>query len=260
MSKSILRVGIAALVVTLVVALPGTAAAQDRENAATKLYPIHNVRVGSAYTLAQSICEEAFTLARNAGDGDNGRGFICQVVAMQAERSLAVSATPELHARIARMLAEFDRMPETKAFHIIVLSAGTMTTDQDLDIPDGARRALSDFAEFMPYSSFEVLGSGLLRTSRRAQTTLPGPVEFSVGIVFRPVSEPQAPILIEEFEISQEIQATYTPSGEVARDAFSRQVLQTTFTIAPGETVVVGTSKLEGDDDAIIVLLTAIRN
>ena len=128
MSKSILRVGIAALVVALVVALPGTAAAQDQEDATTRLYPIHNVRVDSAYTLAQSICEEAFSLARNAGDGDNGQRFICQVVAMSRNRTLAVSATPELHARIAGMLVEFDRMPETKAFHIIVLSAGTMTT------------------------------------------------------------------------------------------------------------------------------------
>jgi hypothetical protein len=260
MSKSILRVGIAALVVALVVALPGTAAAQDQENATTRLYPIHNVRVDSAYTLAQSICEEAFSLARNAGDGDNGQRFICQVVAMSRNRTLAVSATPELHARIAGMLVEFDRMPETKAFHIIVLSAGTMTTDQDLDIPDGARRPLSDSAEFMPYSSFEVLGSGLLRTSSQAQTTLPGPMEFSVGIVFRPISEPQAPILIEAFEISQVIPAAYSPSGEVTRDAYSRQVLETTFTIEPGETVVVGTSKLEGNDAAVIVLLTAIQN
>ena len=260
MSKSILRVGIAALVVALVVALPGTASAQDQEDATTRLYPIHNVRVNSAYTLAQSICEEAFSLARNAGDGDNGQRFICQVVAMSRNRTLAVSATPELHARIAGMLVEFDRMPETKAFHIIVLSAGTMTTDQDLDIPDGARRPLSDSAEFMPYSSFEVLGSGLLRTSSQAQTTLPGPMEFSVGIVFRPISEPQAPILIEAFEISQVIPAAYSPSGEVTRDAYSRQVLETTFTIEPGETVVVGTSKLEGNDAAVIVLLTAIQN
>ncbi len=257
MSKSILRVSIAALVVTLAVALPGAGAAQGQEGVATTLYPILNVRVGSAHRLAQSICEEAWRLARNTGDADE---IICEVVELSRERSLAVSATPELHARIAAMLAEFDRMPETKAFHIIVLSAGTMTTDQDLDIPSGAARALSDFAEFMPYSAFEVLSSGLLRTSQDAQTTLTGPVEFRVGIEFRPVADPQAPILIESFNISQMIQPTYTPSGDVARDAYTRQVLQTTFTIAPGETVVVGTSKLEGDDGAVIVLLTAIRN
>ncbi len=257
MSKSILRVSIAALVVTLVVALPGMATAQGQEDVATTLYPIRNASLDSAVTLARSICEEAWRLARNTGDADD---IICDVNELSRERSLAVSATPELHARIAAMLAEFDRMPETKAFHIIVLSAGTITTDQDLDIPSGAREALSDFAEFMPYSSFEVLGSGFLRTSGYAQTTLPGPVEFSVGIQFRTVSDAQAPILIEAFEISQMIQPTYSPSGEVARDAYSRDVLQTTFTIEPGETVVVGTSKLEGDDDAVIVLLTAIQN
>ena len=258
MSKSNLRVSIAALVVTLAVALPGGAAAQGQEGVATTLYPIRNVSLESARTLAQTICEEAWSLARTSGNAD---AIICAVAELFSERSLAVSATPELHARIGAMLAEFDRMPETKAFHIIVLSAGTQTTsDQDLDIPAGARQALSDFAEFMPYSSFEVLSSGFLRTSRQAQTTLPGPVEFSVNIVFRPVSDAQAPILIEAFDISQRIQPTYAPSGDVARDAYSRQVLQTTFTIEPGETVVVGTSKLEGDNDAIIVLLTVIQN
>ena len=35
---------------------------------------------------------------------------------------------------------------------------------------------------------------------------------------------------------------------------------QTTFTIEVGETVVVGTSKLNGDDSALVVLLTAVRN
>ena len=257
MSSSILRVSIAALVVTLVVALPGAAAAQGREGVATTLYQVRNVSLDSAFTLAQSICQEAWRLARNTGDADE---IICDVNRLSHERSLAVSAAPELHARIAAMLAEFDRMPETKAFHIIVLSAGTITTDQDLDIPAGARQALSDFAEFMPYSSFEILGSGFLRTSGEAQTTLPGPVEFSVGIAFRTVSDALAPILIETFRISQMIQPTYAPSGDVARDAYSRQVLATTFTIEPGETVVVGTSKLEGDDGAVIVLLTAIRN
>ncbi len=257
MSKSILRVSIAALVVTLVGALPGAAATQGQADVGTTIYPIRNVSLDSAQTLAQTICEEAWRLARNTGNADE---IICEVNELSRERSLAVSTSPELHARIAAMLAEFDRMPETKAFHIIVLSAGTVTTDQDLDIPAGARQALSDFAEFMPYSSFEVLGSGFLRTSRQAQTTLPGPVEFRVSIMFRTVSDPRAPILIEGFNISQMIPPAYAPSGNVAREAYSRDVLQTTFTIEPGETVVVGTSKLEGDDDAVIVLLTAIQN
>ena len=78
--------------------------------------------------------------------------------------------------------------------------------------------------------------------------------------MFRTVSDPRAPILIEGFNISQMIPPAYAPSGNVAREAYSRDVLQTTFTIEPGETVVVGTSKLEGADDAVIVLLTAIQN
>jgi len=257
MSKHILRstsFALAAAVLALV--LPGTADAQD-EDVSTVIYAIRNVSLNSAWTLAESICGEAFRVAIQSRAPDE---IICNVSRLSSERSLAVSASAELHGRISQMLSGFDRMPETKAFHIIVLSAGTTSTTQDLDIPDGARRALADFAEFMPYSSFEVLASGLMRTSSQAQTTLPGPVEFRVGLVFRRVSDPQTPILIETFEISQMTPPVYDSAGGIVTESRFRQVLETTFTIEPGETVVVGTSKLAGDDDAVVVLLTAIQN
>ena len=257
MNKTTRCIVTAVLFATFAIALPGAAAAQDQGSATTAIYPVRNVSLDSAITLAQSICDEAWRLARNQGFSDE---IICDVNELSRERSLAVSATAELHQRITEMLASFDKMPETKAFHIIVLSAGQGGGTEDLDIPAGARAALADFAEFMPYSDFEVLGSGFMRTSREAQTTLPGPVEFEVGLQFRTVSDPQAPILIEMFRIMQMTQPAYTDSGEIARDAYRRQVLETTFTIEPGETVVVGTSKLAGDDDAVVVLLTAIQN
>jgi hypothetical protein len=39
-----------------------------------------------------------------------------------------------------------------------------------------------------------------------------------------------------------------------------RSVLQTTFTIEPGETTVVGTSARDGQEGAVVVLLTAVRD
>ena len=48
--------------------------------------------------------------------------------------------------------------------------------------------------------------------------------------------------------------------GGYTSESRNQSILQTTFTISPGETVVVGTSKLNGDDTAMVVLLTVVRN
>ncbi len=48
--------------------------------------------------------------------------------------------------------------------------------------------------------------------------------------------------------------------GGYAPETRTQRILQTTFAINPGETVVVGTSKLNGGDTAMVVLLTVVRN
>lgn len=238
--------------------LPGAAAAQDP--GMTRLYDVENVSLNSAETLARSICEEVGRLSLSRAPADREEQ-LCLVWSLGRESKLAVTAPPQVQSRIAAMLDEFDRLPVTKSFQVIVLAAATEAPPGapgdlgDLDIPAPAREALADFAALMPYRSFRVLGSGLLRTSQQAQTTLPGAEEFHVGIHFRSVSDPDSPILIEGFEIYQQTLATV--EGSVQR--MRRPVLSTTFTIAPGETAVVGTSAHEDQEAAVVVLLTAIR-
>jgi hypothetical protein len=241
-----------ALALTLLSALLVPAGANAQDPGMTRLYAVENVSLDSAETLANSICSEVHRLSMAAG---NREEQLCQVWALSRENKLAVTAPPHLQTRIAAMLGELDRLPETKAFHVIVLAAAAEGPGGDLDIPAAARQALEDFAALMPYSSFRVLGSGLLRTSRRAQTTLPGPEEFQVAIQFRSVSDPEASILIEGFEIYKETLTTINDSVQRIR----HRVLETTFTIAPGETAVVGTSARDGQEGAIVVLLTAVE-
>ena len=49
------------------------------------------------------------------------------------------------------------------------------------------------------------------------------------------------------------------PSGMAKRSLLTstREILSTSFSIKVGETLVVGTSKLDGGDEALVVLLTA---
>ena len=49
-----------------------------------------------------------------------------------------------------------------------------------------------------------------------------------------------------------------TEFGQYREGAAAVEILNTSFGMRPGETIVVGTSKLEGANRALVVLLTAL--
>ena len=85
-------------------------------------------------------------------------------------------------------------------------------------------------------------------------------MELEVQLSFRPTTDPNAPLLIERFNVRRRTTVNVPVEGGYVPETRSTNILQTTFTINPGETVVVGTSKLNGDDTAMVVLLTVVRN
>lgn len=236
----------------LVCLLPGAvASAQQQADVSamsTELIKVTNVSLDSAFTLAQGVCQAAM---RTDGCAD--------VRYLEDERMLAVTATDLVIARIRGLLAEFDRLPETRSFQIVVLSADR-SGGGSVDVPDNVSQALEDVRAFLPYTGFSVLGTGWLRTSSYGSTTLPGPMELSVSLTFRPTTDPTAPLLIEGFSLNRRTTVSVPVEGGYASEFRNQTILQTTFTISPGETVVVGTSKLNGDDTAMVVLLTVVRN
>jgi len=257
MIKHIVRLSTAlGLAMVLAAAIPGAsfAAPQQQIDENTELFTISNVSLRSAWVLAQNVCEDVSRVR------EGGRGPSCTVVSLDGENMLAVTSVPEVRRRIAALLADFDRLPQTRSFHIVVLAA-SRTGTSSADIPEAVRAALDDVSEFLPYTSYSTLGSGWLRTSQYGETTLPGgPMEFIAELNFRASTDPSAPVLVEHFSISRRVPIDVPVDGVVTRQYQNRRMLQTTFTISPGETVVVGTSKLNGDDGAVVVLLTAVQN
>jgi hypothetical protein len=239
------------------------AAAQEDLLRPTELIKITNVSLESAFTLAEGVCRSAGQ-SRVATDEERNPGMpsivsnCADVRYLEDERMIAVTATPEVIARVRALLAEFDRTPETRAFHIIVLSASSEGAIA-ADVPQSARAALEDVSDFLPFTGFTVLGTGWIRTSSQGRTTLAGASELIAELAFRPTTDPTAPLLIENFEVYQFKQVSMTVDGNVTTQFMRTGSLETTFTISPGETVVVGTSKLNGDDSAVVVLLTAVQ-
>ncbi len=139
---------------------------------------------------------------------------------------------------------------KTQLFQIIILTGSTEGPEELKNLPKNSEKAIRDIRDFLPYKRYVLVDSGLLRMTSHAgpsQTTLTGKiggstVEFETGMRYR---EQEGKLSVERFQL-------------IRMDPKPRAVLETSFGIARGETVVVGTSKLNGDGGALIVLVTAV--
>ena len=134
---------------------------------------------------------------------------------------------------------------------------GTGTPDA---VPAGAKKALADMRDFLPYKSYKLIDAQWLRccgaTSAPMTTVngrLRGPAtedySFSIGVW---VTGTQLSI---HFSLRD---ATFLPvvKTDDVSPAKGKAMIDSTFSMSVGETVVIGTSTLKGDK-AVIALLTA---
>ena len=217
--------------------------------------------------------------------------------------------------------------PGVQGFSIVLVLGDLQGGPTPDNIPAGARAALGDLRDFLPYKSYRVLDSAWILGSTtqlfRASTQLRGLDEqtYAVGLTSSPVGAPAPPSLQMKFimqdsgdgqkspEMAQReaqlktemltLQATRAAvekegqSSDPSESAETRRVRQlqarekirdldigiqtrqnqlqqlrrgsgeqtlidTSFNMRIGETVVVGTSRVRGDK-ALIALLTAVR-
>jgi hypothetical protein len=213
----------------------------------TRLYPVSHINLDSAYTIAVSTCREEQIRQRTA----------CNVEVLEDKGTLVVTAIPAIHERVAALLDEVDTPPLTQTFQVIVLAA-TDSESMPADLPPGAQQAVDDIASFLPYRGFRLLDAGWLRTVRAGQTSLTGPTGFEVMLEFRGDPRSDEPLLISTFRMWLD-DGMVTPNGEYHN--IRQSIVDTSFSMDVGETVVVGTSKLNGDREptALVILLTALE-
>jgi hypothetical protein len=155
---------------------------------------------------------------------------------------------------------------------------GTAATD---DVPQAARKALTDMRDFLPYKSYKLLdaswvmccaqlgrrggpGSPALRQQANVQQLLRGPEDQEYELQLRAHQLDDGRI-----SVSFEMTSMPGPLEKLASDAKmqpregpfhdkTRPLIDADFTMSVGETIVVGTSKLRGGTKALIALLTAV--
>jgi len=151
----------------------------------------------------------------------------------------------------------------TMTFQLVLLVAGTEGASQYENVPANARKALEDLKDFLPYKSYKLLDLAWLRSSRSAEAQVSGPENSTlaaqldyralhdneIDLKLRLVKMPGLPVFLE----------APTPNRQpVTAPQPAQTILESTFGMRAGETVVVGTAKLDGPAKALVVILSAI--
>lgn len=149
---------------------------------------------------------------------------------------------------------------DTQLFQIVLLRASRKGADDIDGLPKSAEKALADVRDFLPFKHYALLDSAIVRMAYGTAgevTMTPYQVKFSYD-------RKNDTISIWQFTVMppRKVEQPSPPSGAagprapVAPEAI-KPLISTSFQMDRGETVVVGSSKLAGDE-ALLVLLTAL--
>ena len=153
---------------------------------------------------------------------------------------------------------------KSQLFQVVLLTASIDGPESLTGLPKNAEKAIQDIKDFLPYRSYRLLDSGLLRAvtgSTSSEVLLNGDAEgdreFRATLRYRDRDSGES-FAVEQFilYLSPDKRSTPLPAGYAPVAA--KKLIDTSFAIARGETVVVGSSKLNGSGKAVIVLLTAL--
>jgi hypothetical protein len=175
---------------------------------------------------------------------------------------LGVRADAVVLEKIARALAKADGNPRGQSFQLLLLAAGTKARNGGPEVPANVQKALAELKGFLPFKGYELLDSTWMHATqdRVTEARLVGRdgASYDVTLLFRAPSS--GDLFIDGFRLKAEPFTPTSPGGvkETRNTQPSRILIDTTFGIKTGETVVVGTSKVDGSDEALVVLLTAV--
>ncbi len=166
-----------------------------------------------------------------------------------------------LFLAIPLLSAETPPARRTHLFQIVLVRGAVGGAEETVGIPKNAEKAIRDLRDFLPFRSYKMLDSGLLRIqeSDSGKVRVEGipPQQYDVLVAARPGANGKISIWAFTVTAVHSPRSTPLPPG-VAPEAV-RPIIDTSFSIDVGETVVVGSSKL-GGDQALIVLFTALPN
>jgi hypothetical protein len=159
------------------------------------------------------------------------------------EGYLRILTSEATHERISEILAEADQPPATRLFHIVVLQSTDDPADQP-DLSPNAQDALHDLQSMLRFKGYRVIDSAMIRSSGHSDVSLGS--NYAIEFWFHVGPSKEKPLQVEQLLLYSQIEN-------------APRHMETAFSMAIGETVVVGTSRPFNEDQALVVLLTAVE-
>jgi hypothetical protein len=226
--------------------LPAPAAARDDagEELVSRVYQVRHIDPNDAAMLAHQVCLD------RRGDDRTCR------YQLQSKGWFTYNTDAETQEAIAAALAAADTPRGSLNLQLTLLMADNESRP-DPALAEGEARALADLRQLMPYKGYRLVESGWLRLADRGQLRLGGNPPYVAEIdLDRPLGPDEDSLVVRRFELGI---MRLLPGAEGAAQKDFQRLLGSSFSMSVGETVVVGTSRLNGDDEALVVLLTASR-
>ena len=201
--------------------------------------------------------------------------MVLTAVALLAGSSLAAQS-----ARVSGLVVGGEPVAGLRGFSVALvqgdLKAGTPIGES---VPAAATKALADLKDFLPYKSYRLLDTQWTMGAGRMTGRLHGPEAKEYDLELQARRGPDdTPVTVSRFLLREvgvkapgDLAGRFFERGGISQSqtpvrsktlvgsafALTHTVIDTSFNMDIGETVVVGTSRLQGDT-ALIVLLTAV--
>jgi len=180
------------------------------------------------------------------------------VIALALVTSATIVEAQEPKASVALVQAQEPK--RVQGFSLLLLLGETQGTAQPDNISAPARKALADIKDFLPYKAYRVLDTQWIAGSDNGNSSgsLRGLDNQNYQFLLRtfPRGTPGGKPSPEDALLAR-AQFRLVFSRPAAEKVDTTIVLDNSFNIIAGETVVVGTSRVQGDR-ALVVLLTAV--
>lgn len=243
----------------LTMAAPQNSDEGDQEVLVSRVYRVNHMDPGDALMLAHQTCLD------RRGDRNSCRHEV------ERHGWFIYNTDARTQEAIAAALSHRDVPVSSLTLRLTLLMADNTDRPQ-VRLGKSETAALSDIRQLLPYRGFRVLETGQLLAQKRGQIRLGGLPFFTAEFRLEDWDgRDGSTIQFEYFEL-QRTSVVRPHTGDADHSAGgddsdprtfhvtqTESMLQTSFGMAVGETVVVGTSRLNGGDEALIVLLTATR-
>jgi len=156
---------------------------------------------------------------------------------------------------VAQQAPRAEASTGTHLFQVVVLIGSKEMAKPSTDVPDNARAAIEDIGQFLPYKSYRMVDTALIRSAGQGRGVMAGPDgrDYIVQLRYTKTGT-TGKIFVSDFELldpSRNANPTLIQANPT--------LIQTSFEVDLRETIVVGSSKLNGGGEALIVLFTAVQ-